>query len=1340
MIQSSDEHDLLGTLLEGLLSEQRAGNAVPLEEYCEQYPAIAERLRNLYATVCMVEQNKPMRSPVPDDSSNVQKSGSKIGDYQILQEIGRGGMGIVYEAIQLSLGRHVALKIISQHLLNKQSAIARFRREARAAAQLHHSNIVPVFDVGQQGDLCFYAMQYIPGQSLDQVIDELIRYKRSNRDDRQLPAISESIIHTDLHKNSANPSRNTQAHASLTSRSNADDVSSRETQIDDFQRGNRDSSSSNSNSGTPFYRNVARIGLQIAEALAYAHGRGILHRDIKPSNILIDASGNAWMTDFGLAKADDSSDVNEQREQLTQSGDIVGTLRYLAPERLQGRHDHRVDIYGLGASIYELLALRPLFDAVDRVHLMTMVSQSLPTKLKKLAPRIPRDLETIVEKCIAKDPADRYRSAQSLADDLRLFLLDRPIQSRRTSWIEKTARWCRKNRTTTALLAMVSTLVVVLATGFLINKTLERQRDEALDLYKRTAAAENQSRIRSLLNVVATYRLTLAPDLEKHRRKLEAIDASSLTSELRSELRNELAACWTRADWFPSNVYRANGKAAALDRLHSWLAQSLPDGTVTIERVGEEGATSDSPNLGFVATSLKFSLKGKYIVAADANSHFQIVRRENGSTVHQGPQVVLGCEVCDATDMAAYWHRDNRVSIESTSIESPAKLILTLSTRGPVSCCSINPEGTCIAYSELGRVTIASVPTGKILSRWPCDRPTRLSWSQDGQWLASTDGNNRIHIWDVKNNERVSVLDEQQAVIAGLDWDPSSQYLAMQTWDGTVQVSNVWSRRTLVRSKASLSQIEFSADGKYVGWNFTNSQLTKMQWRSGLATELPINSRLQNSKPVASAVHPSKNLLAVALTEELILFDLETNRRLGSIPVNRPIAIDFSKTGDTLVVLGNTTVQRWPLLASSSDETALRSTVIGPPQLVTTPQITSGFLLLDSNRAIVTTLDGNLSEMDTLTGQITRTIGPSLGFSVVRIGNENLCSLYQWNSTFFELWDFQQAKRIERISALGGTLTFADPEVHTLFTTNTKGVELWNIPSMERSGEIQADIAVIGAQITFSPNRNEMAIQLAPQYVSLLDRDSHHSLLQLESPFTFGYNSLRYSKTSDFLIGISADSQGVRVWNLQQLRKSLSDQGLDWIPISATNPKQQEFLDGTFAATADQADATWDIDLGELAESKARWTAMLLRESLNRLAMSPDDARVLNNAAWQMLFQPAENRDLDRAEELARQSLLKSPNDPVSRNTLALALLRGDKLDEAESLLLQNLEASTPDQLTYDLVMLAVVYQARGQMESAQLYRTWANQNRYRYPPATIAERDEVQSFFSELADSDAEQ
>ncbi len=1340
MIQSSDEHDLLGTLLEGLLAEQRAGKPVPLEAYCEQYPAFAERLKDLYATVCLVEQNKPSRVPNLDVPSNDQKSGSTIGDYQILQEIGRGGMGIVYQAIQLSLGRHVALKIISQHLLNKQSAIARFRREARAAAQLHHSNIVPVFDVGQQGDLCFYAMQYIPGQSLDQVIDELIRYQRSNRDDRRLPAISESIIHTDLHKNSASPSRNTHAHASLTSRSNADEVSSRETQNDNFQRGNRDSSSSNSNSGTPFYRNVARIGLQIAEALAYAHGRGILHRDIKPSNILIDASGNAWVTDFGLAKADDSSDVNEQQEQLTQSGDIVGTLRYLAPERLQGRHDHRVDIYGLGASIYELLALRPLFDAVDRVHLMTMVSQSLPTKLKKLDPRIPRDLETIVEKCIAKDPADRYRSAQSLADDLRLFLLDRPIQSRRTSWIEKAARWCRKNRTITALLAMVSTLVVVLATGFLINKTLERQRDEAVDLYKRTAAAENQSRIRSLLNVVATYRLTLAPDLEKHRRKLEAIDASSLTSELRSELRNELAACWTRADWFPSSVVSANGNAAAIDRSHNWLAQSLPSGTVTIERVGKEGSTHESPDLGFVATALKFSLKGKYIVAQDTNSHFQIVRREDGSTVHQGPQVVLGCEVCDATDMAAYWHRDNRISIDSTSIESSAKLILTLSTSGPVSCCTINPEGTCIAYSDLGQITIASVPSGKILSRWPCNRPARLSWSQDGQWLASTDGNNRIYIWDVKNNECVSVLDEQQAVIAGLDWDPSGQYLVMQTWDGTVQIANVWSRRTLVRSKASLSQIEFSDDGKYLGWNFTNSQLTKMQWRSGLATELPINSRLQNSMPVASAVHPFKNLLALALTEELILFDLETNRRLGSIPVNRPLAIDFSKTGDQLVVLGNTTVQRWPIRASSLDDPSIRNTIIGPPQLVETLQITSGFLLLDSNRAIVTTLDGNLSEMDMATGQITRTIGPSLGFTVVRIGVDNLCALYQWNSTFFELWDFQQAQKIERIPAFGGTLAFADSKLRTLFTTSTKGVELWDIPSMERSGDIQADIPVMGAQIAFSPNRNEMAIQLAPHHISLLDRNYHRSLLELESPFTFGYNSLRYTSTSDYVIGITPDSQSVRVWNLNRLRKSLSDQGLDWIANNATNPEQQETSDHAFAATADQSDGTWDIDLGELSDPQARWTAMLLRESLNRLALSPGDARALNNAAWQMLFQSTANRDLDKAEELARQALLESPNDPVSRNTLALVLLRGDKLDEAESLLLQNLEASTPDQLTYDLVMLAIVYQTRGQTESAQLYRTWANQNRYRYPPATIAERDEVQSFFAELRESDAEQ
>ena len=170
----------------------------------------------------------------------------------------------------------------------------------------------------------------------------------------------------------------------------------------------------------PYYRSVARVGQQVAEALAYAHDRGIVHRDIKPSNLLLDSAGVVWITDFGLAKAED--------EDLTHTGDILGTLRYMAPERFRGEADGRADVYTLGLTLYELLTLRPAFDSADRMQLIEQVKTAEPTRPRALDPRIPRDLETIVLKAIDKEPGRRYRGRGDLAEDLRRFLDDEPIR------------------------------------------------------------------------------------------------------------------------------------------------------------------------------------------------------------------------------------------------------------------------------------------------------------------------------------------------------------------------------------------------------------------------------------------------------------------------------------------------------------------------------------------------------------------------------------------------------------------------------------------------------------------------------------------------------------------------------------------------------------------------------------------------------------------------------------------------------------------------------------------------------------------------------------------------
>ena len=380
----------------------------------------------------------------------------QLTDYRVVRELGRGGMGIVYEAEQVSLGRRVAVKILPARL-NDGDALERVRRESRLAARLHHTNIVPVFEVGQEGDVCFYAMQLIPGRSLDGVLAQLRGAGRS----------------TDSTKDLAQPqSPGTDPSASGPAGS---------TVLPDAPH-NLSGPAALPGLGAP---EVARIGLQVAEALAYAHARGVLHRDIKPSNLLLDDGGTVWVTDFGLAKADG--------EDLTVSGAVLGTLRYMAPERFKGECDVRSDVYALGCALYELLALRPAFDAADAAGMMRQVLERVPARLRTLNPSVPRDLETIIHKAMDRERDRRYQSAQELADDLRRFLTGLPTRARPPGPFEHLVRWARRNKGLATALAVIAFLVLTGLVG--LGLAAAEFRDQA-EVQRKLVGEKETERLR----------------------------------------------------------------------------------------------------------------------------------------------------------------------------------------------------------------------------------------------------------------------------------------------------------------------------------------------------------------------------------------------------------------------------------------------------------------------------------------------------------------------------------------------------------------------------------------------------------------------------------------------------------------------------------------------------------------------------------------------------------------------------------------------------------------------------------------------------------------------------
>jgi serine/threonine protein kinase/tetratricopeptide (TPR) repeat protein len=488
--QSQPPEDRVGELAEAFLQRHRRGERPSVEEYAAAHPELAGEIRRLFPAVLMMERLKPAAS---DPTGGLAAAGGtapqRLGDYRILREVGRGGMGVVYEAEQESLGRRVALKVLPEALCGDARARERFLREARAAARMHHTNIVPVFDVGHDGGYIYYAMQLIHGQGLDLVIDEVRRLRQGGggaspgvtaEGERSLAASlilgrykPEDLAAAAMTPKDASPPgpvEETADHAAGAPSSAA-------------LPGSSDLSAAQGDRRA-YYLGVARIGLQAAAALGYAHARGVVHRDIKPSNLLLDAAGVVWMTDFGLAQTGEAG--------MTRTGDIVGTIRYMAPERFRGQCDVRSDVYALGLTLYELLVLHPAFTAADRLELIERIRREEPAAPRAADRGLPRDLETIVVKAITKEPQQRYQSAEELEEDLRRFVAGEPVQARRIWAAERLARWVRRNPTVAGLAAAA---FLAMALGMAVSTWQMMRARRAVAGEKEANAAERAAKV-----------------------------------------------------------------------------------------------------------------------------------------------------------------------------------------------------------------------------------------------------------------------------------------------------------------------------------------------------------------------------------------------------------------------------------------------------------------------------------------------------------------------------------------------------------------------------------------------------------------------------------------------------------------------------------------------------------------------------------------------------------------------------------------------------------------------------------------------------------------------------
>jgi WD40 repeat protein/serine/threonine protein kinase len=851
-------------------------------ETCSRCEAVLQQLEQAPDAVISALRRAPLAEQAP-----LVRNGARwpvLPGYEILGELGRGGMGVVYKARQLGLNRLTAVKMILAGGHAGADALARFQAEAEAAAALHHAHIVAVYEVGAQDGRPFFSMEYVAGGSLKDRLQGLPQ-----------PA-----------------------------------------------------------------QEAARLVETLARAVSFAHERGIVHRDLKPANILLQGALTAEdaeerrgkstdtlplrsaassavkdfipkITDFGLAKR---LDLGQQ----TQSGQIIGTPDYMAPEQASGKGNRvgpAVDIYALGAILYDLLTGRPPFQAASALETLEQVRQQEPIPPRRLQPHVPRDLDTICLKCLAKEPSKRYASALALAEDLRRFLTDEPIKARPPSLGERCARWARHHKAVAVAFSVISvTLAAATTISLLAALQKETERQKATRAQERAEKSQQLAEERRELAVRNLY-------LAKTNLTGMMLDAPSGIGQV-AQLLNE----WRRVkpsedprgwEWFYCQTL-ASGAQRTL-RGHAADASALawsPDGKClasggfddTIRfwdaATGRQLLCAAAP---WGITDVSWSPDGRRLATANWSDKSvglwdPVTGKEVQARLRHPAQVYSVAFRPDGRRLAM-GDGGSRVIVWDSLAGQPAFTLTGAGNEWNALCWS--PGGRCLATSASGfTVKIWDGESGKELGKLAghTANVSALRWSPDGRRLASADRNLTLKIWDTATySELRTVRDSLVESFGGaVCWSPDSRYVAAGCHDLAIRVWDAGSGellRTLWGHTGShIAAVCWSPDGTRLasaerGWN-GEIKIWKLQTEPELRT-LAISKEVEPFLSVCWS--PNGHRLATAHKDGTVqIWDVATGHRIATLHghSDRVRIVSWSPDGRKLASGGDDrTIKLW---------------------------------------------------------------------------------------------------------------------------------------------------------------------------------------------------------------------------------------------------------------------------------------------------------------------------------------------------------------------------------------------------------------------------------------------